>query len=127
MLISEPHFTEKSYLKLPNSTVYHTNYPAGTAIIIKNSIKHHQLNNCSQDFLQATSVSMEDSVDLLTISAVYPPPKYAVKLEQLEDSYNTLGRRYIAGGGYNAKRTNWGSRLITPRACKYSKRWKETT
>jgi hypothetical protein len=35
MLISETHFTEKSYLKLPNYTVYHTNHPAGTAIIIK--------------------------------------------------------------------------------------------
>jgi hypothetical protein len=52
MLISEPNFTEKIYLKLPNYTVYHTNHPAetargGTAIIIKNSIKHHQLNNYS--------------------------------------------------------------------------------
>jgi hypothetical protein len=27
MLISETHFTEKSYLKLLNYTVYHTNYP----------------------------------------------------------------------------------------------------
>jgi hypothetical protein len=40
MLISEKHFTEKSYPKLPNYTVYHTNHPAataqgGTAIIIK--------------------------------------------------------------------------------------------
>jgi hypothetical protein len=40
MLISATHFTEKSYLKLPNHTVYHTNHPAGTprgrtAIIIQ--------------------------------------------------------------------------------------------
>jgi hypothetical protein len=80
ILISETHFTEKSYLKLPNYTGYHTNYPArtargGTAIIIKNSTKHHQLNNHSQDFLQASSVSEEDSVGLLTILAVYLPPK----------------------------------------------------
>jgi exonuclease III len=39
MLISETHFTDKSYLKLPKYTVYHTNHPAGaahggTAIII---------------------------------------------------------------------------------------------
>jgi hypothetical protein len=118
MLISEMHFTEKSYLKLPNSAVYHTNHPAGsarggTAIIIKKY--HHQLNNYSQDFLQATSVSVEDSVGLLTISAVYLPPKYTVKQEQLEDFYNTLGHRFIAGGDCNAKHTDWGSRLITPR------------
>jgi hypothetical protein len=85
MLISETHFTgEKSYLKLPGYTVYHTNHSAesaegGTAIIIKISIKHHQY------VLQATSVSVEVSVGLLTILAVYLPPRYTVKQEQLED------------------------------------------
>jgi hypothetical protein len=81
LLISEMCFTEKIYLKLPNYTVYHTNHPArtaqgGTHIIIK--IPSHQLNTCSQDFLQATSVLVEDSVGLITISADLPP-KYSVK------------------------------------------------
>jgi hypothetical protein len=119
-------FTEKSYLKLPNYTVYQTKHQAGTArdgtaIIIKNPIKHHQLNNHSQDFLQATSVSVEDSVGLLTISAVYLPPKHTVKQEQFEAFYNNLGRRFIAGGDYSTKHTNWESRLITPRGCKLLK------
>jgi hypothetical protein len=40
MLISEIHFNEKSFLKLANYSIYHTNHPAGTAsggtaIIIK--------------------------------------------------------------------------------------------
>jgi hypothetical protein len=74
MLISELHLTEKSYLKLSDYTAYHTNHPArtapgGTAIILKNCIKHNQLNSHSHDFLQATSASAEDSVRLLTISA----------------------------------------------------------
>jgi hypothetical protein len=86
MLISETHFTEKSYLKLPNYTVYYMNHPAEasrcrTAIIIQYFIKHHQLNNHSQDFLQATSVSVEDSFGLLTISAVYLPPKHSKSRE----------------------------------------------
>jgi hypothetical protein len=71
-------------------------------------------------------VSVEESVGLLTISAVYLPPKHTVKQEQLEDHYNTLGRRFITGGDYNAKHTDWGSRLITPEDAKYSTRWKET-
>jgi hypothetical protein len=80
MLISETHFTEKSYLKFLNYTVYHTDHLAGTtrggtAIIIKYSVRHHQLNNYSQNCLQATSVSVEDSVGLLTISAIYLPPR----------------------------------------------------
>jgi hypothetical protein len=40
MLISETHFTTKSYIKIPNYTVYDTQHPdgtahGGTAIIIK--------------------------------------------------------------------------------------------
>jgi endonuclease/exonuclease/phosphatase (EEP) superfamily protein YafD len=58
---------------------------------------------------------VEDSVSLIAISTVYFPPKYTVKQEQLEDFYNNLRRRLIAGGDYNAKHTHWGSRLITPR------------
>jgi hypothetical protein len=65
---------------------------------MKNSIKYHHLNNYSEDFPQETNVSVEDSVGLLTISAVYLPPKYTLKQEQLQDLYNTLERRFIAEG-----------------------------
>jgi hypothetical protein len=65
--------------------------------------------------LQETSVSVEDSVGFITISTVYLPPKYSLKREQLEDFYNNLGSWFIAGGDYNAKHTDWGSRLITLR------------
>lgn len=49
LLISESHFTEKSFIKIPNYLIYHTNYPdktrhAGTAILIKQNIKHYALN-----------------------------------------------------------------------------------
>jgi hypothetical protein len=92
------------------------NHPARTVVTItKNSIKHHQLSNYSKNFLQATSVSVEDLVNLLTISAVYLPPRDKVKQEQLEDFYNTLGHQFVAGGDYNAKHTDLGSRLITSR------------
>jgi hypothetical protein len=79
MLISETHFTEKSYIRIPQYTLYHTNQSAGTArggtaIILKNSIQHHPLNPYNQDFLQATSVAVEDTTCLLTISAVYLLP-----------------------------------------------------
>jgi hypothetical protein len=58
---------------------------------------------------------VQDSVGILTISAVYLSPKYTANQEQLKDFYNTLGRRFIAGGDYNAKHTDLASRRITPR------------
>jgi hypothetical protein len=87
MLISQKHFNEKSYLKLPNYTAYHTNHPAGTArggaaIIIKGCIKHHQVNNYHQDFLKATSVYVSGRLSVLTISAVHLPTRHTVKQEQ---------------------------------------------
>jgi hypothetical protein len=119
MLITETHFTDNSYLRLPNRTVYHSNHLAGTArggssIINKCSIKHHQLNHF-EDILQATSVSVEDYTGLLTVSAVYLAPNHTVEHKQLAAFYNTLGQRFIVGGDYNAKHTAWGSRLISPR------------
>jgi exonuclease III len=119
MLISEMYFTDKSYLKFSKYTVYYTNHPArtsrkGTAIIIKTTIKHHMQSSYKQNFLQTAIVSVEDSDRPLTISAVYLPPKHAIKQEQLE-FYNSIGHRFIAGGDYNAKHTDWGSRLISPR------------
>jgi hypothetical protein len=66
-------------------------------------------------------VLVEDSVGLLTISAVYLPPRHTVKQEQFKDFYNILGGRFIAGGDYNAKHTDWGSRLISFKGCELFK------
>jgi hypothetical protein len=120
MLISETHFTDKRYLRLSNYTAYHSNHPAetargGSSIIIKRSIKHHHLNNHSEDFFQATSVSVEDYTGPVTVSVVCLPHKPTVEHDQLAALYNTLVHRFIARGDYNAKLTAWGSRLISPR------------
>jgi hypothetical protein len=74
-------------------------------------------------FLQATSVSVEDSVGFLTILAVYLPPKHTAKQEQLEHFYNTLGQKEttvltILTGDPDS---------LLPEDMKHSKRWKETT
>jgi hypothetical protein len=46
MLIAETHFTNRSYIKILNYQIYDTKHPDDTAhgaIIIKSSIKHHEL------------------------------------------------------------------------------------
>lgn len=121
MLISETHFTGKSFMRIPRYTVYNTNHPSGnthggTAIIIWNSIKHFEIEKFQQEHLQATSVVIEECNKTLSISAVYCPPKYTTKEHQFKAYLQTLGPRFIAGGDYNAKHQLWGSRLITSRA-----------
>lgn len=118
ILVSETHFTNRSYFNIRNYTIYDTKHPdgtahGGTAIIIKNNIKHYELQKFQKEHIQATSVVVEDWIGSLTISALYSPPKHSITKAQYLEYFKTLGTRFIAGGDYNAKHTHWGSRTIT--------------
>ena len=120
MLISETHFTDKNYLKIHGYNFYHTQHPSGkahggTGIIIKSSIKHYELPSFQKDYLQATSVAIKDRHGTITTSAVYCPPRHLIAKENFDSLFDALGNRFLAGGDYNAKYTQWGSRLVTAR------------
>lgn len=118
MLVAETHCTNKSYLKIPGYIVYHTEHPdgtahGGTAIIVKRNIKHHLMEEYKKEYLQATTICVDQHTQPMIISATYCPPKHNNKKENYEKYLKTLGNRYIAGGDWNAKHTQWGSRVIT--------------
>lgn len=120
MLISETHFTSKSYFKIPEYNLYHTMHPdgkayGGSAILIKANIKHYQCQSFCKDFIQATNIVVYDWISNITVSALYCPPRHTIKESQFCEYFNTLGHRFIAAGDYNAKHTFWGSRLISPK------------
>jgi len=120
MLISETHFTNKSYFKIPFYTVYDTKHPSGKArgglaIIVKNSIKHYEHYKINKNHIQATSIVIEEWNGPLTIAAIYCPPKYNNKKEHFEEYFNILGSKFLVGGDFNAKHTEWGSRITTPK------------
>jgi exonuclease III len=59
--ISETHVAAESDIKIPNYRVYHTNHPdgtahGGTAILIKHTVDHYQLQKYEENHLQATSI-----------------------------------------------------------------------
>jgi len=77
LLVFETHFINKSYLRIPVYTLYHTMHTdgeahGGTAIIIRSSIKHYEIDKHQSDILQATNVMMETWNGYITIS-VYSP------------------------------------------------------
>ena len=121
MLISETRYTNsRQHLSIPNYKVHLTNHPSGkahggTAVIIKSSIKHHELPKHKQDYLQATSIAVESASGALTVSATYCPPKHVITKDQFIAFFSELGPRFIAGGDWNAKNKHWGSRLTLPR------------
>ena len=103
MLISETHFTCKSYLKIRGYNTYETKHRdgtahGGTAISIKNTIKHHELIIFQKDYIQATSIAIEDRKDgPIVFSAMYCPPKHKISKEKFMEYFETLGSRFIAG------------------------------
>lgn len=120
MLISETHFTHKNYLNIRGYNIYDTKHPdgtahGGTAIIIRKNVKHHELTKYEKEHLQATSIEIEEWNGPLVLSSVYCPPKHTIKSNEFDEYLRTLGPRFIAGGDYNAKHKQWGSRLNTTR------------
>ena len=120
MLISETHFTDKNYLKIHGYNFYHTQHPSwkahgGIGIIIISSIKHYEFPSFQKDYLQATSVVIEDCHGTITTSVAYCPPRHSIAKENFDSLFDALGNRFIAEGDYNAKHTQWGSRLVTAR------------
>ncbi|XP_015438893.1 PREDICTED: RNA-directed DNA polymerase from mobile element jockey-like, partial [Dufourea novaeangliae] len=114
------HFTVKSFLKIPHYNVYDTKHPSGrghggSAIIIKQDIKHFFLCSFADVHIQATAVTIITNCDNITLSAIYSPPKHKITVQQYESFFKLLGNKFIAGGDYNAKHKLWGSKTTTPR------------
>jgi hypothetical protein len=102
LLISETHFTDRCYIKIPKDNVYSTNHPfntahGGTAIVINQTIKHHERAKYCFNNIQATSVTIE-----LTMAAIYCPPRYNNKHVDYTNFLKTLGYHFLVGGDFNA-------------------------
>jgi len=48
-----------------------------------------------------------------TVAAIYSPPRHIISTDEYKDFLQTLGNRFIVVGDWNAKHTQWGSRLTT--------------
>jgi hypothetical protein len=125
MLISETHFSGKSHLKLSNCTAYSANHSAGTAlvgtaIIIQNCIKHHHLNSYSQDFLQATSVSVEFRMLIFHQDAQQNKNNWKIFIIPQDDGSLQVGTTVDSI-------PTVGPDLFHSKDANYSKRWKAGT
>lgn len=118
LLVSETHFTDRNYFRIPHYNAYFTNHPdntahAGSGILIKQNISHYELPKFEKNFLQATVIKVKMKTYELTVAAVYCPPRHNIKEDNFYEFFQTLGNKFIAGGDYNCKNTIWGSRLTT--------------
>ena len=120
LLISETHFTDRSYFNIYKYKTYCTNHPkriahGGTAIIINKEISHAKSIKFEDVFLHSTSVEIKDAYGSLVIATVYCLPRHAVNKDKFDKFFDILGVRFISGGECNAKHRQWGSRLSNPK------------
>ncbi|GAB0098632.1 uncharacterized protein DMENIID0001_143950 [Sergentomyia squamirostris] len=107
-----------SYCKIPKYKLYCANHPSGrghggAAVLVRDTIKHFEFNKYVKDKIQAVSVCIDTFAGELIVSAAYCPPRHNNKYDDYSAFFESLGPRFICGGDFNAKHTNWGSRLIT--------------
>lgn len=120
LLVSESHLTDNSNINIRGFNIYATNHPdgtahAGAALIIRSKIKHYEQPQFRKPHIQAATVAVHDGNGTFNVAAIYSPPKHNIKKEQYDELFNSLGKRFIAGGDWNAKHVHWASRLTTTR------------
>ena len=84
------------------------------AVILRSSLRHHELLRVQTNALQATAVRLEALPWPLTVS-VYCPPRHSPSATDYAAFFQSLGPRFLVGGDWNAKHTAWGGRLTTPK------------
>lgn len=129
-LISETHFTKQNYLNIRGYKLYHTIHPqnqarGGSAILIKENINHYEEQHLQNEEIQLTIVGIKSTKQKLLVRALYCPPRHNLKKENYLNILQHLGDRFIVGGDYNAKHTDWGSRLITTKGSELRKAIRE--
>jgi len=92
MLISETHFTTKTYFYIPGYKLCHTNHPdgsahGGTAILVKDTIMFYELLKYDEQAIQATSIKVQGMLHEITVAAVYCPPRHNIKKTNSKHSF----------------------------------------
>jgi hypothetical protein len=107
-------------IKIPNYSIYHCNHPdstahGGAAILIRKTLQHNEGPAYHTDKIQAAIIQIKARPWSFIIAAMYSQPRHRIEVEDYENFLHHLGNKFIVGGEWNAKHTNWGSRIITPK------------
>lgn len=84
----------------------------GLADITKEDIVYHQELRYQNKQIQVHLAKMKTRIREMVIIALYWPLRYDMTKQQYFEFLNIQGYRYMIEGDYNAKGSQWGSRLI---------------
>jgi hypothetical protein len=96
LLVSATHCAERNATSLPDGRAH-----AGSAIMKRQDIKHHEIAKYETDHTQATNIGIEDWDGSFAISAPYP--HHTIKNEQYNSFMDSLRHRFLFAGDFKAK------------------------
>jgi len=112
LLISETHFTSRSFFRIHGYAVHCANNPddrsrGGAAVIIKSSLDYHLSTTITEPHLQAVPINLITSFRRISFYAVYCPPghRHSWPAEEFGRLFGSVGSRFVIGGGWNAHRS----------------------
>ena len=127
-LISETQFTRESYNIPRRFDLYHTMHPnngaRGGSAVIKKEISPHENIKIEEEEFQVTTVKIKTTSGIITVSAIYYPPRYNLKREDCLNLLRSFSGKFIFGRDFNSKNTILGSRLTNTKVselCQASK------
>lgn len=120
-LITETHLKHTSKFYIRGYNVYRADHPlnrsqGGAAVVVKSNIQHYVATvQPPTTQIQAAGVTITLQNITITISAVYCPPRFNLTKDTFDALFSSFGPLFVAGGDYNAKHIQWGSRITNPR------------
>jgi hypothetical protein len=69
----------------------------GSAVIIRNNMKHFEEEKYVTRDIQAAIVTVETSKQRLTVSVIYCPPRYNIYANEFKTLFDKMNSRFIIG------------------------------
>ncbi|GFT78631.1 probable RNA-directed DNA polymerase from transposon X-element [Trichonephila clavipes] len=108
--IQETHLRPADRVSIPNYTCHRsdrtTHRGGGTAIFVKNSIRHHAIVNTSNTFENTSVILHVGNNTKITVACIYRPPHGSINTIELDAILNHSNKAFLFGD-FNAKHSSW--------------------
>ncbi|GFX39314.1 probable RNA-directed DNA polymerase from transposon X-element [Trichonephila clavipes] len=83
-----------------------THRGGGTALFVKNSIRHHAILNVSNTFENSSVIIQIGNNSKITVACIYRPPHRSINTTELDAILNHSNKAFLFGD-FNAKHPSW--------------------
>ncbi|GFU88011.1 probable RNA-directed DNA polymerase from transposon X-element [Trichonephila clavipes] len=108
--IQETHLRPADRVSIPNYTGHRsdrtTHRGGGTAIFVKNSIRHHAIVNTSNTFENTSVILQVRNNTKITVACIYRPPHGSINTIELDAILNHSNKAFLFSD-FNAKHSSW--------------------